>query len=54
MGRPVQAICEIVKGKKRITAETAIQLERVLGVPAKRWLLLQLEEELAWARQEAV
>jgi plasmid maintenance system antidote protein VapI len=46
MGRPVQAICEIVRGKKRIMAETVIQLERVLGVSAKRWLLLQLEKEL--------
>ena len=33
MGRPAQAINEIVRGAKEITAETAIQLERVLGVP---------------------
>lgn len=36
-GRPLKTINEIVKGKAAITAETAIQLERVLGVPAAFW-----------------
>src|SRR6266849_10659264 len=43
MGRPAQAINEIVRGTKEITAETAIQLERVLGVPAHVWLGLEAE-----------
>jgi len=43
MGRPAQAINEIVRGTKEITAETAIQLERVLGVPAHIWLGLEAE-----------
>ena len=34
MGRPAQAIYEIIKGEKAITPDTSIQLERVLGVPA--------------------
>jgi len=34
MGRPLQMISEIVQGKKAITAETALQLERATGVPA--------------------
>src|SRR5262245_53061712 len=51
MGRPAQAINEIVKGKKEITAETALQLERVLGVPAHIWLGLEAPYRQALARR---
>jgi len=37
MGRPLQMISEIIQGKKAITAETALQLERATGVPANFW-----------------
>jgi HTH-type transcriptional regulator/antitoxin HigA len=37
MGRPTKTINEIIKGKAMITPETAIQLERVFGVPADFW-----------------
>src|SRR5713226_3995907 len=40
-GRPLKTINEIVKGKAAITAETALQLERVLGVPASFWNKLE-------------
>ena len=50
MRRPVQAINEIVKGKKAITADTALQLEWVLGTPAHVWLNLQAQYELTMAR----
>ncbi len=36
-GRPKKTINEIIKGKASITPETALQLERVLGVPASFW-----------------
>ena len=36
-GRPKKTINEIIKGKAAITPDTAIQLERVLGVPASFW-----------------
>lgn len=36
-GRPLKTINEIVKGKAAITPETAIQLERVLGIDAEFW-----------------
>ena len=36
-GRPKKTISEIVTGKAAITPETAIQFERVLGVPATFW-----------------
>jgi len=38
MGRPVKTINEIIKGKAAIMPETAIQLERVLGIEAAFWL----------------
>lgn len=37
MGRPLKTINEIIKGKAAITPETAIQLERVFGVPNHFW-----------------
>ncbi len=36
-GRPTKTINEIIQGKAAITPETALQLERVLGVPASFW-----------------
>jgi HTH-type transcriptional regulator / antitoxin HigA len=38
MHRPENVISEIILGKKEITHDTAIELERVLGVPAHFWL----------------
>jgi len=38
MGRPPQMINEIARGKKRITEDTALQLEMVLGIPGYFWL----------------
>lgn len=49
-GRPVQAINEIIKGKKEITPETALELERVLGAPAHVWLNLERDYRLNRAR----
>jgi HTH-type transcriptional regulator / antitoxin HigA len=36
-GRTTKHINEIIKGKASITPETAIQLERVLGIPSSFW-----------------
>lgn len=52
MGRPAQAINEIIRGKKALTAETALQLERVLGIPAYLWVRLEGEYRLALARRQ--
>src|SRR5882724_1281382 len=38
---PPRRINEIVQGKRAITAETALRLERYLGWPAQVWLNLQ-------------
>jgi HTH-type transcriptional regulator / antitoxin HigA len=65
-GRTPKLINEIVKGKAPITTETALQFERVLGVPASFWnnrerayreyLALEAEREslsqmLEWSRR---
>lgn len=46
---PQTRISEIIKGKRRITADTAIRLSRYFGNSAKFWLGLQddydIEEE---------
>jgi HTH-type transcriptional regulator/antitoxin HigA len=49
-GRPVQALNEIVRGSKEITPETALQLERVLGVPAHIWVRLEADYRCNLAR----
>lgn len=51
MGRPIQAVSEIIKGHKAITPETALQLEEVVGVPAHIWTGLESEYQLAKARE---
>lgn len=38
MGRPLKTINEIIQGKTAILPETALQLERVLGISAEFWL----------------
>ena len=53
MGRPVQPINEIVQGKKAITAETALQIEQALGVPAHIFANLEAEYRLTLARNAA-
>lgn len=50
MGRPLNAINEIVNGKKAITAETALQLEDVMPeIPARFWLNLETDFRLTKA-----
>lgn len=50
MGRPVQAINEMIKGNKAITPETAIQLEKVVSVPSHIWTNLESEYRLLQAK----
>ena len=51
MGRPQQAINEIIRGKKLLTVETALDLERILGTPASIWVRLEGDYRLKLARQ---
>ncbi len=50
-GRPLKTINEIVQGKAAITAETALQLERVLGAPASFWNNREAQYREALARR---
>lgn len=51
MGWQPQGICEIISGARSITPETALQLEKVVGVPAHVWIGLEREYQLVKARQ---
>lgn len=50
MGRPAYVVNEIVRGKKAITAESALQLEEALGISARFWLNLQTDYDLTRAK----
>jgi len=49
-GRPAQVISEIIRDKKRITHETALEFEKVLGIPAHLWVNLEADYQLTQAR----
>ncbi len=49
---PVTRISEIVRGKRGITADTALRLARLLGTSSDLWLGLQAEYDLRVARRE--
>ena len=51
--RPLKTINEIIRGKAAITAETAIQLERALGISARFWTGLEATYRNSLAQQEA-
>ena len=50
MHRPLQAINEIVRGRKRITGATALELADALGTSAELWIRLEADFELNKAR----
>lgn len=52
MQRPASKLSHIFNGTKRITEETALQLEKVVGVPAHIWTGLEAEYRLTLARSE--
>ncbi|MBS2028787.1 MAG: HigA family addiction module antidote protein [Deltaproteobacteria bacterium] len=51
-GRPKKTINEIINGKASITSETALQLERVLGVPARFWIERESQYQESLARRD--
>ena len=48
---PVTRISEIVNGRRAISADTALRLERYFGMSAEFWLGLQKDFDLQIARQ---
>jgi HTH-type transcriptional regulator/antitoxin HigA len=53
MSRPATKLSAIFKGEKAITPDTALQLEKVVGVPAHVWTGLEAEYRLTLARLQA-
>ena len=51
-GIPASRITEIVKGRRSITAETALRLSRYFGTTAEFWVGLQGEHALEVAERE--
>lgn len=52
MGVPARRINEIVLGKRRITADTALRLARYFNMSAQFWLGLQMDYDLDIAEDE--
>ncbi|MCY4619491.1 MAG: HigA family addiction module antitoxin [Chloroflexi bacterium] len=52
MERPPQVINQITREKKSITPETALGIEKVLGIDAQFWINLQAVHDLVVARME--
>ena len=49
---PARRINEIVLGRRRITADTALRLARFFGMSAQFWLGLQIDYDLDVAQDE--
>ena len=49
---PPNRISEIVNGKRGLTADTALRLERYFGVEAQFWLNLQSEYDLRMMKRK--
>jgi HTH-type transcriptional regulator / antitoxin HigA len=47
LGRPIQVVNEIVRGKKAITPQTATELAAAFGMSAEYWLNLEIAYQLA-------
>ena len=51
-GIPASRLTEIIKGRRSITAETALRLSQYFGTTAEFWLGLQAEHDLEVAEQK--
>ena len=52
LGVPARRINEIVLGRRRVTADTALRLSRYLGMSPQFWLGLQSDYDLDVAEDE--
>ena len=52
IGVPPNRISEIVNGKRAITADTALRLQRYFGVEAQFWLNLQSDFDLRITKRQ--
>ena len=54
IGCQPRKVNEIINGKRGITPDFALDLERVLGTTAEMWVRLQAEFDLAAVRKKKV
>lgn len=52
IGRPEQTVSEIIRGKKHITADTALDFAEALDIEAEFWLNLEVNYQLDQARTQ--
>jgi addiction module HigA family antidote len=52
LGVPVARMNEIIKGKRALTADTALRLHRYFGVSAEFWMNLQAHYDLRMAKRD--
>jgi antitoxin HigA-1 len=52
LGVPVTRVSEIVRGRRGISADTALRLARYFGTSADLWMGLQTEYDLRLARRQ--
>ncbi|MGE0364067.1 MAG: HigA family addiction module antitoxin [Vicinamibacterales bacterium] len=53
MAMPLNRLNEVVRGKRGVTADTALRLARLLGTSAELWLNLQIDWDL-WHAAKAM
>ena len=53
IGVPHNRVTEIVRGRRSVSSDTAIRLERLFGFSAQAWLNLQQRFDLETAKIEA-
>lgn len=51
LGKPAQAVNEIVRARKQITPETALRIAAALGTSPELWLNLEADYRLSLARR---
>jgi addiction module HigA family antidote len=49
---PQRRVDEICAGQRAITADTALRLERLFGIEARTWMILQAQYDLEIAERE--
>ena len=51
IGVPVNRISQLIHGKRSMTADTALRLEKYLGWPARIWMEIQSDFDLEISRR---
>jgi addiction module HigA family antidote len=52
LGVPTNRVSQLVRGERGMTADTALRLEKLFGMPAYMWIGFQVDHDLSRARSE--